>query len=375
MFCWQWSQREKAKENTAKMTMVMSGYEDNEPLRPTNIKPNLAKLRIVKEEELRKGGILGYGAFGTVYKGVWVPEGENVKIPVAIKVLREGTGNNAHKEILEEAYIMASVEHQNLLQLLAVCMTSQMMLVTQLMPLGCLLDYVRNNKDKIGSKPLLNWCTQIARGMAYLEERRLVHRDLAARNVLVQTPSCVKITDFGLAKLLNINEDEYKANGGKMPIKWLALECIQHRVFTHKSDVWAFGVTVWELLTYGGRPYENVPARDVHDLLAKGERLPQPPICTIDVYMLMIKCWMLDPDSRPGFKELAEEFAKMARDPGRYLVIPGDKLMRLPSYTTQVSTSTVQHSTVLHFTVRYSLVEREPQIYDFPAWQNVSRKF
>ena len=337
VFCYQWSQREKAKENTAKMTMVMSGYEDNEPLRPTNIKPNLSQLRIVKEEDLRKGGILGYGAFGTVYKGVWVPAGENVKIPVAIKVLREGTGNNAHKEILEEAYIMASVEHVNLLQLLAVCMTSQMMLVTQLMPLGCLLDYVRNNKDKIGSKPLLNWCTQIARGMAYLEERRLVHRDLAARNVLVQTPSCVKITDFGLAKLLNINEDEYKANGGKMPIKWLALECITHRVFTHKSDVWAFGVTVWELFTYGGRPYENVKVHDVHDLLSKGERLPQPTMCTIDVYMLMIKCWMLDPDSRPGFKELAEEFAKMARDPGRYLVIPGDKLMRLPSYTTQVS--------------------------------------
>ena len=336
-FGYQWRQRARAKENTAKMTMVMTGYEDNEPLRPTNIKPNLAKLRIVKEEELRKGGILGYGAFGTVYKGVWVPEGENVKIPVAIKVLREGTGNNANKEILEEAYIMASVEHQNLLQLLAVCMTSQMMLVTQLMPLGCLLDYVRNNKDKIGSKPLLNWCTQIARGMAYLEERRLVHRDLAARNVLVQTPSCVKITDFGLAKLLDINEDEYKAAGGKMPIKWLALECIQHRVFTHKSDVWAFGVTVWELLTYGGRPYENVPARDVPDLLEKGERLPQPPICTIDVYMMMIKCWMLDADSRPGFKELSEEFAKMSRDPGRYLVIPGDKLMRLPSYTTQVN--------------------------------------
>jgi L1 cell adhesion molecule len=231
---------------------------------------------------------------------------------------------------------MASVEHPNLLQLLAVCMTSQMMLVTQLMPLGCLLDYVRNNRDKIGSKPLLNWCTQIARGMAYLEERRLVHRDLAARNVLVQNPACVKITDFGLAKLLDINEDEYKAAGGKMPIKWLALECIQHRIFTHKSDVWAFGVTVWELLTYGGRPYENVPAREVPDLLEKGERLPQPPTCTIDVYMIMIKCWMLDAESRPSFKELADEFAKMARDPGRYLVIPGDKLMRLPSYSPQV---------------------------------------
>ncbi|XP_046914713.2 epidermal growth factor receptor isoform X2 [Dermatophagoides farinae] len=335
IFSYQWLQRARTKENTMKLTMRMTGYDDNEPLKPSNVKPNLAQLRIVKEAELRKGGILGFGAFGTVYKGVWVPEGENFKIPVAIKVLREGTQSNTNKEFLEEAYIMASVDHPNLLKLLAVCMTSQLMLVTQLMPLGCLLDYVRNNKDKIGSKPLLNWCTQIARGMAYLEEKRMVHRDLALRNVLLQTPGWVKITDFGLAKLLEIDEDEYKAAGGKMPIKWLALECIQHRIFTHKSDVWSFGVTVWELLTYGGKPYENVSARDVPDLLEKGERLPQPTICTIDVYMLMVKCWMIDPESRPSFKELAEEFAKMARDPGRYLVIKGDKLMRLPSYTQQ----------------------------------------
>ncbi|XP_043238493.1 epidermal growth factor receptor-like isoform X2 [Amphibalanus amphitrite] len=326
---------DRKKEDMLKMTMMMSKEGLNEPLKVTNVKPNLAKLRIVKEIELRKGGILGFGAFGTVYKGVWVPEEENVKIPVAIKVLREGTGADTNKEILEEAYIMASLDHPNLLPLLAVCMTSQMMLVTQLMPLGCLLDYVRNNRSKIGSKPLLNWCTQIARGMAYLEDRRLVHRDLAARNVLVQTPNSVKITDFGLAKLLDINEEEYKAAGGKMPIKWLALECIQHRIFNHKSDVWAFGVTVWELLTYGGRPYENVPAKDVPDLLEKGERLPQPTSCSIEVYMIMIKCWMLDADSRPSFKELADEFAKMSRDPGRYLVIPGDRLMRLPSYTQQ----------------------------------------
>lgn len=333
---YQYCRKIKVKENAVKMTLALTGLEDNEPLRPTNVKPNLAKLIMVKESEMRKGGILGYGAFGTVFKGVWIPEGENIKIPVAIKVLREGTSANSSKEFLEEAYIMATVEHPNLLQLLAVCMTSQMMLITQLMPLGCLLDFVRTNREKIGSKALLNWSTQIARGMSYLEEKRLVHRDLAARNVLVQTPNLIKITDFGLAKLLDINEDEYKAAGGKMPIKWLALECIQHRIFTHKSDVWAFGVTVWELLTYGGRPYENVSARDVPELLEKGDRLPQPNICSIEVYMIMIKCWMLDAESRPGFNELADEFAKMARDPGRYLAIPGDKFMRLPTYAVQV---------------------------------------
>ncbi|XP_059055085.1 epidermal growth factor receptor isoform X1 [Achroia grisella] len=335
IICYTCRQKANAKKEAVKMTMVLTGCEDNEPLRPTNVKPNLAKLRIVKEAELRRGGMLGFGAFGKVYKGVWVPEGENVKIPVAIKVLKEGTGANTSKEFLEEAYIMASVEHPNLLQLLAVCMTNQMMLITQLMPLGCLLDYVRMHKEKIGSKAFLNWCTQIARGMAYLEEKRLVHRDLAARNVLVQTPNCVKITDFGLAKLLDINEDEYKAAGGKMPIKWLALECIQHRIFTHKSDVWAFGVTIWEILSYGARPYENISARNVPELIENGLKLPQPNICTLDIYCIMVSCWMLDADSRPTFKELSDTFADMARDPGRYLVIPGDKFMRLPSYSTQ----------------------------------------
>lgn len=327
----------KDKENALKMTMALAGFEDNEPLQPSNVAPNLAKLRIIKEVEMRRGGVLGFGAFGTVYKGVWVHEGESNKIPVAIKVLRENAGINTSKEFLSEAYIMASVDHPNLLQLLGVCMTNQMMLVTQLMPLGCLLDFVRKNCDKIGAKALLTWCTQIARGMAYLEEKRLVHRDLAARNVLVQTPGCVKITDFGLAKLLDINEEEYKAAGGKMPIKWLALECIQHRIFTHKSDVWAFGVTVWELLTFGERPYDNTPAREVPERLESGERLPQPLICSIEVYVILLKCWVLDAESRPGFKELADDFAKMCKDPGRYLVIKGDTLTKFQNFSNSVS--------------------------------------
>lgn len=139
---------------------------------------------VIQEVELRKGAILGSGAFGTVYKGVWLPEGENVKIPVAIKILQDGTSPHLNKELLEEARVMASVDHICCLRIVAVCMTEQMMLITQLMPMGCLLDYVRQNKSEIGSKVLLNWCTQISRGMDYLEGRGIVHRDLAARNVL-----------------------------------------------------------------------------------------------------------------------------------------------------------------------------------------------
>ncbi|XP_022448878.1 epidermal growth factor receptor isoform X1 [Delphinapterus leucas] len=304
-----------------------------EPLTPSGEAPNQALLRILKETELKKVKVLGSGAFGTVYKGLWIPEGEKVKIPVAIKELREATSPKANKEILDEAYVMASVDNPHVCRLLGICLTSTVQLITQLMPFGCLLDYVREHKDNIGSQHLLNWCVQIAKGMNYLEDRRLVHRDLAARNVLVKTPQHIKITDFGLAKLLGAEEKEYHAEGGKVPIKWMALESILHRIYTHQSDVWSYGVTVWELMTFGSKPYDGIPASEISTVLEKGERLPQPPICTIDVYMIMVKCWMIDADSRPKFRELIIEFSKMARDPQRYLVIQGDERMHLPSPT------------------------------------------
>ncbi len=306
----------------------------NGPLTPSGAAPNQAQLKIIKETELKRGSILGSGAFGTVFRGLWIPEGESkIKIPVAIKVLRDFSPSAA-EELLEEAKVMASVDHPYLLRLACVCIAQEMTLITQLMPLGALLDYVREHKEKIGSHHLLNWSYQIAQGMVYLEEKHLIHRDLAARNVLVQTAQQVKITDFGLAKFLDVDENEFQAQGGKMPIKWLALECIQYRRFSHKSDVWSFGVTMWELMTFGSKPYDGVRARDVPDLLEKGERLPQPPICTIDVYMLMVKCWMLDEDSRPAFKQLSDELGRMAKDPTRYLVMQNDgdsSLAALPS--------------------------------------------
>ncbi|KAK2859787.1 hypothetical protein Q5P01_004407 [Channa striata] len=306
------------------MRRLLQEKELVEPLTPSGEAPNQAMLRVLKETDFKKIRVLGSGAFGTVYKGLWVPEGEDVKIPVAIKVLREATSPKANQEILDEAYVMASVDHPHMCRLLGICLTSSVQLVTQLMPYGCLLDYVRLHKEQVGAQWLLNWCVQIAKGMNYLEERHLVHRDLAARNVLVKTPNHVKITDFGLAKLLTANEKEYHADGGKVPIKWMALESILQWTYTHQSDVWSYGVTVWELMTFGSKPYDGIPASDISSVLERGDRLPQPPICTIDVYMIMVKCWMIDPSSRPRFKELIAEFSKMARDPSRYLVIKGD---------------------------------------------------
>lgn len=333
-------QKAKIKKDTVNMTRVLAGYEDAEPLRPTNVGANRSKLLSIRQDQLSISERLGSGAFGEVYKGVWQPESDPgkpkcPKIPVAIKMLNVSNRDyGGSKEFLDEAYVMASLNHDNILHLLAVCMTDKMMLITQLMPFGSLLEYVKKNKDdrkKINSKKLLNWSTQIAKGMAYLEDKRLVHRDLAARNVLLYTNTKVKIADFGLAKLL-VDSNEYKAAGGKMPIKWLALECIRHRIFTTKSDVWAFGVTIWEILTFGCRPYEGINARDVPEKIEAGEKLKQPAICTLDVYCTLLSCWQIEADSRPSFKELVTEFQQYASDPGRYVVIEGDPYCKTIQY-------------------------------------------
>lgn len=311
------------KDKTVKLTMHLSGIDDVEPLHPSNLKPNLAPLHSIKETELRIGKVLGSGFGGKVYQGLWYPEGYENKKPfaVAIKVLKDNGQSNMNKEFLDEAYIMASVNHPNLMKLMAVCMTpNHLMLVTKLMPLGCLLDYVREKKNDIGSKNLLEWCKQIARGMAYLEEHRMVHRDLALRNVLLQKSGKALISDFGLAKFLEVDQSEYHAGGGRLPIKWLAPECFRERKFTHKSDVWAFGVTIWELLTFGMRPFDNYETKDVPIAIEEGARLAQPSHMTVEVYKVMYACWFPHPEKRPEFKQLVQEFVNFARDPERYLI-------------------------------------------------------
>ncbi|KAK3546894.1 hypothetical protein QTP86_003767 [Hemibagrus guttatus] len=300
-----------------KLRRYLENSESIEPLDPGE-KGTKVHARILKSSELRKSKLLGSGVFGIVHKGFWIPEGDSVKIPVAIKTIQDRSGHHAFTEITDHMLSIGSLDHPYIVRLLGICPGQNLQLVTQLSTQGSLLQHLRQNTNNLDPQRLLNWCVQIAKGMYYLEEHRMVHRNLAARNVLLKSDYIVQVSDFGIPDLLYPDDKKYVY---KTPIKWMALESILFGRYTHQSDVWSYGVTVWEMMSHGAEPYTFMHPNDVPGLLEKGERLAQPQICTIDVYMVMVKCWMIDENIRPTFKELATEFTRMARDPPRYLVI------------------------------------------------------
>uniref|UniRef100_A0A3P9BQH5 Receptor protein-tyrosine kinase n=1 Tax=Maylandia zebra TaxID=106582 RepID=A0A3P9BQH5_9CICH len=295
---------------------MMNSEQSFEPLEDKGTK---YEARTLKPTELRKIRLLGNGVFGSVHKGVWIPEGDTVKLPVAIKTIDDRSGRRKFSGVTDHMRTMASLNHINVVRTLGICPGDSLQLVIPLNRQGSLLAHVKKNKGKLSPQRLLNWCVQIAKGMNYLEENRMVHRNLAARNVLLNDNFTAQVSDYGIADLLYSDDKKYYCNEPKTPIRWMALESILFRRYTHQSDVWSY-VTIWEMMSYGAEPYSTMRPQEVPDLLEKGERLPQPQICTIDVYMVMVK-WMIDENVRPTFKELASEFTRMARDPPRYLVI------------------------------------------------------
>ncbi|XP_074500456.1 receptor tyrosine-protein kinase erbB-3b [Sebastes fasciatus] len=313
-------QRGLAIRRKRAMRRYLESGESFEPLGPGE-KGTKVHARILRPSELKKIKALGSGIFGTVHKGFWTPEGESVKIPVSIKTIQDSSGRQTFTEITDHMLSMGGLDHPYIVRLLGICPGPSLQLLTQFSSQGSLLEHIRHHKDSLDPQRLLNWCVQIAKGMYYLEEHCMVHRNLAARNILLKNDYQVQISDYGVADLLYPDDKKYVYTDTKTPIKWMALESILFRRYTHQSDVWSYGVTVWEMMSFGAEPYASVQPQEVPSLLEKGERLSQPQICTIDVYMVMVKCWMIDENIRPTFKELASDFTRMARDPPRYLVM------------------------------------------------------
>ncbi|GMT04998.1 hypothetical protein PENTCL1PPCAC_27172, partial [Pristionchus entomophagus] len=253
----------------------------------------------VDRTEIAMRNKLGGGQYGDVYEGYW----KRYDKTVAVKTLKEDA--MALPDFIAEAQIMKELHHKNLVQLLGVCTReAPFYIITEYMCYGNLLDYLRkSDRAKLTPSTLIHMATQVASGMAYLESRNFIHRDLAARNCLVGENNLVKVADFGLARFMR--EDTYTAHqGAKFPIKWTAPEGLAYNTFSTKSDVWAFGVLLWEIATCGMAPYPGVELSNVYSLLEKGFRMDQPPGCPPNVYMLMLQCWNWSPSDRPRFREL-----------------------------------------------------------------------
>ncbi|XP_065056009.1 tyrosine-protein kinase HTK16-like [Rhopilema esculentum] len=289
-----------------------SSWKNDAPAVPNRTKGSdeTKQQTIITRDSLELGKELGQGEFGSVLMGVWInPNGERVS--VALKTLHEDKLTQGEQEFLREARVMSNLNHPCIVRLLGVCLGPPMILVQELVSMGALLDYLIDHQSEISQKNLKVWAGQIAWGMTYLEERRFVHRDLATRNILLGTKDQVKISDFGLSRAVGAGSDYYQAKqGGRWPVKWYAPESINYGTFSHKSDVWSYGVTLWEMYTFGELPYGDMAGAQVIAFLERGERLSKPMDCPEKIYQIMLSCWNAEPVNRPSFKNLYATFMK-----------------------------------------------------------------
>uniref|UniRef100_A0A3Q0R6J9 Tyrosine-protein kinase n=1 Tax=Amphilophus citrinellus TaxID=61819 RepID=A0A3Q0R6J9_AMPCI len=241
---------------------------------------------------------LGAGQFGEVWMAYY-----NNATKVAVKTLKPGT--MTVEAFLDEANVMKTLQHDRLVRLYAVVTkTEPIYIITEFMANGSLLDFLKSDTGcKLQLPKLIDFSAQIAEGMAYIEKKNYIHRDLRAANVLVSESLLCKIADFGLARV--IEDDEYSAReGAKFPIKWTAPEAINYGTFTIKSDMWSFGVLLYEITTYGKIPYPGMSKVEVMSSVQRGYRMPQPNNCPAELYDIMMSCWKHRPEDRPTFDYL-----------------------------------------------------------------------
>ncbi|CAG5115831.1 unnamed protein product [Candidula unifasciata] len=260
----------------------------------------------VSRDAVKLSTKLGGGCFGEVWKGKF-----RKVVDVAVKTLKPGTMTS--EAFLEEAKIMHKLTHHRLVQLMAVVSSSEpFYIITELMPKGALLEFLRSEQGKkLKFSQLIDMNAQIAEGMAYLESKNYIHRDLRAANILVGERYDVKVADFGLARILE--SEIYKAElNSRFPVKWTAPEAAHFRKFSIKSDVWSFGVLMYEIITFGKVPYPGQTGQDVLKMVERGGRMNRPTGGPIEVsdsyYSMMLKCWNQKPEDRPTFETIFDYF-------------------------------------------------------------------
>ncbi|XP_078409236.1 fibroblast growth factor receptor 3 isoform X2 [Cetorhinus maximus] len=280
---------------------------------------------------LTLGKPLGEGCFGQVVMAEAIgieKDKPNKPITVAVKMLKDDATDKDLSDLVSEMEMMKMIgKHKNIINLLGACtQDGPLYVIVEYASKGNLREYLKARRppgmdysfdtckvpdEQLTFKDLVSCAYQVARGMEYLASQKCIHRDLAARNVLVTDDNVMKIADFGLARDVH-NIDYYKkTTNGRLPVKWMAPEALFDRVYTHQSDVWSYGVLLWEIFTLGGSPYPGIPVEELFKLLKEGHRMDKPANCTHELYMIMRECWHAIPSQRPTFKQLVEDLDRV----------------------------------------------------------------
>ncbi|XP_065370249.1 fibroblast growth factor receptor homolog 1 [Calliphora vicina] len=297
----------------------------------------------IPRNQLILGATLGEGAFGRVVMA------EVNNAIVAVKMVKEGHTDDDIASLVREMEVMKIIgKHINIINLLGCCSQSgPLYVIVEFAPHGNLKDFLNKNRpgkeyDKEGNltspqhhlteKHLISFAFQIARGMEYLASRRCIHRDLAARNVLVSDDYVMKIADFGLARDIQDTDYYRKNTNGRLPIKWMAPESLQEKFYDSQSDVWSYGILLWEIMTFGAQPYPTImSAEELYSYLMSGQRMEKPAKCSLNIYMLMRQCWHFDGTARPTFTEIVENLDKLLLTNEDYLDVAVANLETPPS--------------------------------------------
>ncbi|XP_067616160.1 tyrosine kinase receptor Cad96Ca [Eurosta solidaginis] len=286
--------------------------------------------------------ILGEGAFGQVWRCEAIDiDGVDGVTNVAVKTLKENATEIEKKDLISELEVMKSLgPHINVVRLLGCCTKKDpILLIIEFVNKGKLQTYLRNSRAErlygnthgkssiLKSSDLTSFMYQIARGMDYLTSRGIIHRDLAARNILIMEDHTCKIADFGFARDIITSKIYERKSEGKLPIRWMAIESLYDNIFSIKSDVWSYGVLMWEIVTLGSTPYPGISATDVMRKVRDGYRLERPEHCRRELYNIMYYCWADDANHRPNFEELVQMLGSLLHSEMDYI-----QLERFPDH-------------------------------------------